>query len=296
MLLESLESRRLMSVSLSPAGLLTVMGKDDADHANGDTISAYVSGLSLKVNDNGVISTFLLSKVKNIAVYLRAGEDTVTIDPSVKIPCLLDSGPSTFHGDILRGGGGNDTLLLRSSLGEAYGGAGNDSLQNFGVESSLYGEAGNDTLISKQSRASESFYDGGTGVDTLDYSSATIDMLLRNGLAGGYSSVGGPLFRLGITDGVQGMENLFAGSGNDYIYGNASNNILKGNAGNDYIEGGDGNDTIYGGSGEDAMFGQNGNDTFYSKDGIKDFLAGGSGTDKANKDAIDIVNSVEASF
>lgn len=296
---ETLESRRLMSVSLNATtGLLTVMGKNDANPMNGDSIAAWTSGTSLKVNDNGAISTFALSKVKSIAVYLRAGDDTVTIDPSVTIPCLLDSGTSTMGGESLRGGSGNDTIIVRGIYSEAYGGAGNDIIQNYGDGNRMYGQSGNDTLSSKRTTTTDSRYEGGTGVDTIDYSSATINMVLRNGQSGEYMLSSGVPIVFGSTfpDGVYGMENFTSGSGNDYVYGTSGNNILKGGGGNDQIRGGDGNDTLYGGTGEDALFGEGGNDVFYSKDSIKDFLSGGLGYDSANRDAIDVINSVEASF
>ena len=299
MLLETLESRRMMSVSLNTTtGLLTVMGKNDANPANGDVITASVSGTTLQVNDNGAAHSFAVSKVKKIAVYARAGDDKVTIGTTVKIPTLLDSGSSTLGGETLKGGSGPDIIILRGNFSFAFGGAGHDNVQNFGSGNRLYGEAGHDTLLSKRTTTSDSRYDGGIGVDTMDYSMATINMLLRNGQSGQYVPGTSPLVISGASfpDGIYGMENLFSGSGNDYIFGDASNNALKGNAGKDQLHGGDGNDTLYGGTGEDALFGENGLDLFFADDGFKDFVSGGAGSDVARCDAIDILNSVEVKF
>jgi len=299
MMFESLESRRLMSVSLnSLTGLLTVIGKNDANPANGDVIKAQVIGATMKVVDNNVTHFFNAAKVKKIAVYAQAGDDQVTIDPSVSVPTYLDSGASTFNGDKIKGGSGPDTILLRGSFSIANGGAGNDTLENHGGVNVLYGDAGNDKLINKHTISTESGFHGGAGIDTVDYSAATMNMILRNGGSGEYFLAGStPVLAGPGADGVSGMENLTSGSGNDYVYGNAANNILRGNGGKDQLRGGDGNDTLHGGAGADAMFGEGGNDTFYSKgDFASDFLSGGLGWDTANRDAIDVINSVEGSF
>ncbi|QOV88896.1 calcium-binding protein [Humisphaera borealis] len=299
MLLESLESRRLMSVSLSAAGVLTVTGKNDPNPANGDHINIYVSGSNLKVNDNSAVSTFQLTKVKSLVVNLRAGDDNLTIDPNVTLPSTIDSGTATsFAGDVIQGGSGPDLIYLRSYYGLAKGGAGNDTLQNLGGINILSGDGGDDVLINKAVGTTESKFAGGSGTDTIDYSTATYNMILRNGQVGEYFlSNGAPVINgPGLPDAVETMENFYSGSGNDYIYGTSGNNIIRAGAGKDQVRAGAGNDTINGGTGEDALFGEDGNDTFYSKDSTKDFLSGGIGTDKANKDAIDVINSVEASF
>jgi Ca2+-binding RTX toxin-like protein len=299
MLFESLENRRLMSVSLSAAGVLTVTGKNDINPVNADAINIYASGTNLKVNDNGVLSTFQLSKVKSLVVNLRAGADQLKIDPNVTLPSTIDSGSGgTTSGDNIQGGSGPDLIYVRSSFGVAKGGGGNDNLQNFGGINLLYGENGNDTLISKRTTTSDSRYEGGNGTDTIDYTMATINMVLRNGQSGEYIAGTTPPVVNGasLPDGVLTMENFYSGSGNDFVYGTAGNNIIRSGAGKDQVRAGAGNDTVNGGTGEDALYGEDGNDTFYSKDNTKDFLSGGIGTDKANKDAIDILNSVEGSF
>lgn len=296
MLFESLEDRRLMSVSLNVAsGLLTVQGKDD--WMNTDVITAKVQAGQLKVNDNGIVHSFPVASVKKIAIYARKGADTVKLDATVNIPSFIDSGaghPAGGTGDYIQGGSGKDTILLKSSFSTAYGGGNADVLENHGGYNKFYGEAGNDRLVNKHGGTSESGWDGGSGVDTMDYSAHTENMVLRNGVVGWYYPDTTPPVVAGPgADSVANCENFFAGKGDDYIYGTSAANILKGNAGNDVIRGGDGNDAIYGGTGEDALFGEAGNDSLFSKDGIKDFLSGGSGTDSGNKDAIDIINSVE---
>ena len=323
MLLENLESRRLMSVSLDPASkLLTVTGTNEAD-----VISANVQNKQLKVTDNGVTRTYALSAVKKIAVYAKAGADAVTIDPSVFLPTFIDTGvghPTGGLGDEVRGGSGPDTVHVYSFLADVFAGAGDDRLVNYGTQNSLYGEAGNDTFVSRAQGGgvSDSGYVGGAGGDTMDYSAATKGLLIRTNGAGEYvPGTGIPPFVPGFArDAVAGMENLYGGSGDDFVFGDAAHNVLRGNGGNDYVRGGGGDDKLYGGADADALFGDDGNDyvegndghdflsagagtdalhggngddVFYSRDGAKDFVSGGAGHDKAARDAVDVLNSVE---
>ena len=59
------------------------------------------------------------------------------------------------------------------------------------------------------------------------------------------------------------------------------------------MEGDAGDDTIIGGSGADTMLGGDGNDTFYARDSVADTLYGNLGTDRAQRDSIDSINSIE---
>jgi len=61
---------------------------------------------------------------------------------------------------------------------------------------------------------------------------------------------------------IDGIEDVVAGDGADYIEGSAVANDLNGGGGNDYIDGNDGDDTITGGTGADTMTGGNGADLF----------------------------------
>lgn len=300
MLFENLESRRLMSVSLDPVSkVLTINGTDNAD-----VISAKVlNGTTLQVKDNAFIGNYQLTKVSKIVINAKNGADTVTLDSTVKLPSTIDagqSGPQVGIGDKIQGGGGNDTIQLRGYYSTAKGGAGNDTINLFASVSSAFGEAGNDFIANKGANGTirDNYIDGGVGNDTIDYSLNTAGLLAKDGKVSDYVANSGvpPTASLVTVDSIVNWENFYGGSGNDFIFGNASNNFLKGNAGKDYIRGGQGADVINGGAGEDALYGDDGNDVFQSKDSIKDFLSGGIGTDSANKDAIDVINSVESSF
>jgi Ca2+-binding RTX toxin-like protein len=167
---------------------------------------------------------------------------------------------------VLIGNAGNDTLLGGNASDKLYGGAGNDSLNGGAGNDTLDGGLGNDTMI------------GGAGTDVADYSSRTQNLVIW--LDGSH-----PSGQAGEADHFDGTtENVYGGSGNDYIVGTKGNNALFGNAGND---------TIYGGGGVDAFFGGAGKDHIFAKDGDKDYIDGGAGIDTAQTDLIDTVLNVE---
>ncbi|HEX8915908.1 MAG TPA: hypothetical protein VF796_26405 [Humisphaera sp.] len=291
MLVSTLEARRLLSVSLDPTThVLTVTGT-----TNDDVITVALQSGQLKVTDNGTARLFPLAAVRRVAVNARAGGDTVTVDQAVLLPTTLDSGPGGGYGDDIQGGGGPDTIFLRGIYSAARGGGGGDTIYNYGAGNAVYGEAGGDFLASRSSQENDCRYDGGPGVDTIDYSAATVGLVIRNGQVAAARPGTGlpPQYEPWYPDTVGGFENFFGGQGDDYIYGTAGVNILKGNGGNDYLRGGAGNDVLYGGAGRDALYGDDGDDTLYANDGAQDFLSGGLGTDRGSRDASDVVNGVE---
>jgi Ca2+-binding RTX toxin-like protein len=51
-----------------------------------------------------------------------------------------------------------------------------------------------------------------------------------------------------------------------------------------------------GGAGADKLYGLAGNDRFYAQDGVRDTVSGGTGTDKARRDTIDVLTSIEGAL
>jgi Ca2+-binding RTX toxin-like protein len=149
-------------------------------------------------------------------------------------------------------------LMLQSLTGR-----GDDSIDS--IENAITG-SGNDTLTGS---GSDNLLDGGAGIDLLDESAATNDLLvdLWNEQGAGNGN-----------DTLSGFENVMGGSGNDTLIGNDEANILNGGLGNDSIMGGSGNDTLLGGDGNDALDGGEGNDWLDSGSG-DDVLAGNDGAD-----------------
>ena len=277
---ESLESRRLMSVSLNPTtGLLTATGT-----AGDDAITATVVNATLKVTENGVTKSFVVGKVKKIEVNGLAGYDRIKLDASVKVNAVLRGGGSPgspIDGDDITGGSGNDVIYGSHDAGTLVGGAGNDTIHVNGGDKAVFGGAGDDKFVNG---GGQNYFEGGAGLDTVDYSASTEGLLLGNQsalIAAGF----GP-YSAGSQGDIIGddVEVILGGKGNDRIYGGAGVNRLFGNGGNDYLNGG---------GGSDALFGGDGNDTLVSRDGTSDFLSGGLGTDSAKKDSLDTTIGVE---
>ena len=165
-----------------------------------------------------------------------------------------DAGVNTLDGgagnDVLAGGAGADVLI---------GGAGVDtadySVATAGVTVSLAtGVASDgDVLSSIENLKGSSFNDvlagnaganvlnGGAGVDTADYSTATagVSVNLTTGLAAD-------------GDVLSNIENLKGSTFDDVLTGDAGVNTLDGGAGNDALVGGAGADVLIGGAGVDT--------------------------------------------
>jgi Ca2+-binding RTX toxin-like protein len=157
---------------------------------------------------------------------------------------------------ILDGGSGSDTIDMTAKVADrtwtltaAGGGKSADVPVGFvGIET-LIGSSGADTFVFSKNVSFNGALNGGTGVNSLDYSawSNGVTVNLTTGMATG-------------TNSVSGIANVYGGSGNDNITGDAGNNILVGNGGNDTLSGVDGRDILIGGSGADSLNGGAGDD------------------------------------
>jgi Ca2+-binding RTX toxin-like protein len=109
----------------------------------------------------------------------------------------------------------------------------------------ITGDTSNETV---KAGSVASTFDGGSGVDIIDFSGLTGDVTLAlNGAtnAGATSS--------GVTYTLRNVENVVGSSGNDAISGDTASNRLDGGAGNDTLTGGTGNDTLIGGANADRF-------------------------------------------
>jgi Ca2+-binding RTX toxin-like protein len=163
----------------------------------------------------------------------------------------------------LYGGAGNDTLWGGAGNDTLFGGDGDDQLWGGGGHDLLFGENGNDTFLAGSASSTGSSYFGGPGIDFIDYSKRTQDLVLvmdatwvgtfPSGFASGTPS--------GEGGGAEGdllgadLENLTAGAGNDTITGNASGNVLNGGPGDDRLIAiaATSTDTFIGGPGIDTL-------------------------------------------
>jgi Ca2+-binding RTX toxin-like protein len=217
----------------------------------------------------------------NDTVYGDAGNDQIS---DVDGTNTLDGGTGD---DSVTGGNGSDTILGGDGNDNLYGEAGNDK---------IYGGAGDDIIHTKwtSSSAGSDYADGGTGVDTVDYSNL-LYVVTKNGVA----SYGGVTVNLGLTtaqkiggggtDTILNFENVNGAAGDNNLTGSAGDNVINGNAGVDKLNGMGGNDTLSGGYSADTLNGGDGNDILsggagfvsYNKvlSGSGDVLTGGNGAD-----------------
>lgn len=186
----------------------------------------------------------------------------------------ISSKPTYADGSAeLLGGGGDDLITVTGPYGTTIrGGDGNDTLTGKTAIDRLHGDAGNDTLDGG-SGAPGDYLTGGTGTDTLNYSSRIVNLTFNMA-----SSVSGT----NENDTLLGdIENAIGGSGADTFTGTTADNAFTGNNGADTFTGNDGNDAFTGGDGVDTYNGGNGTDTVSFADavGTVDATVGGSATD-----------------
>jgi len=211
-----------------------------------------------------------------------------------------DTLTGNFDGDTLDGEGGVDTLSY-SSLTTAT--TVDLSAKTIAATSSLSAKdyfdnveliqtgSGADNITLSGSNDSQAFtLDGGSGIDTIDYSAISENITLT--MAGSADAV----VVVGTVDSnddvIRNIENVKGSKVADtitgdtlsnIIYGNEGNDTLSGGANNDTLYGGADNDTLYGGVGVDSLYGEAGDDTFFiaatDVDGSADRYDGGTGSD-----------------
>jgi Ca2+-binding RTX toxin-like protein len=153
-------------------------------------------------------------------------------------------------------------------------GAGSDTVTGSGGADLVLGDSGNDRIVDRDF-VNFDVYDGGTGVDTIDYSNVIFaDAIVTINLGIGKTSVAG-----GNTETVSHFENVVGSQGGETIVGNELANLLDGAAGNDSLSGHDGDDRLLGGAGADDLTGGGGNDRLDGGAG-SDRLAGSDGADR----------------
>lgn len=149
----------------------------------------------------------------------------------------------------------DDTIRNRGEIiGYIYLGNGHDIYDGRGgtVDGVVYGREDNDTFIAG---LSEESFDGGTGIDLLDFSkSAGVTVSLDNSVAGTRGAEGDTYVAIEDVTGSR--------FGADKLYGDGGANRLSGLGGQDALFGGLGNDTLTGGNGKDALTGGFNSDAF----------------------------------
>lgn len=252
--------------------------------------------------------------------YGGAGDDTLRSPPDFRdIPQ-----PQTY----IDGEGDNDTIVSGNGTDELLGGDGNDTLQSFEGSDVVRGGAGDDSVSAGKEEPDSNaadVVDGGPGFDRIpdvdaDYNrgfdddvTVTVDGLANDGEPSeGDNVIDVEKFRV-VADhatvlGSGAADDIFVEAnsstirglgGNDRLVAYDGNDTLEGGDGDDYLEGGFGNDVLDGGAGVDQFMGdrteQNviaiGNDQIRARDGAAEQVNCGIGSDTAQVDASDVVDS-----
>ena len=176
--------------------------------------------------------------------------------------------------DVYNMGTGNDTVFAGAGNDTVNGDAGNDVLDGGAGNDRLFGGANDDYLYAGTGAAGDAdSLDGGTGVDTVDFSQATTGITVT-------LNAGAATVVAASSDTLVGIEAIVGSGFNDSITGDANNNYLSGGVGNDTLSGGDGVDTLLGGLGADSLIGGTGGDS----------IDGGSGIDTVDYSASGAIN------
>ena len=225
-------------------GDLLITGTSGKDRI---AVSMNLARTRVLVRINRVLAgTFPLSDVTGrLVINALDGNDTVTVAATVPVGADISGGAGRDRltggrghdridggadNDTVNGGVGNDTLVASPGRDVLTGAAGSDTVRGpdaggtwlvtgtgtgrlngetrFAKVENLSGGAGADTFDFRRLGLVAGTVDGGTGVDTLTYSTLTEGV--RVSLAGGFASKAG---------GVAGIDNVVGGAGADVLVG-----------------------------------------------------------------------------
>jgi Ca2+-binding RTX toxin-like protein len=280
-------------------------GIDILDGGDGiDTVS-YAGGIDsvnvdLRYNltsDDGTGVSDTLSSIENVTG--SSYGDTIIGNDGAN---TLDggSGNDTIEGgkgnDVINGGAGVDTISYASATSRVNFNlslttaqftqdAGTDTVTGFenilgsSYSDDLVGDA-NDNVIDGGAGSGYDNMNGGTGIDTISYASASVGVSVNLTVTIQQNTIGAG------KDIIVGFENILGSSYFDNLTGDGNNNSINGASGNDNIIGGAGNDTLIGGLGDDSVNGGEGNDVYYYTSGRDTLTETGTGVDKVVFDSI----------
>jgi Ca2+-binding RTX toxin-like protein len=143
-MIETLEHRRLMSISAYGASLVIYGG------SAGDTISVSKSATGLAVS--GTAGTGDFAGIKTLVVYGNGGADNVTVADNVTANAFLYGGAGN---DSLTGGGGNDGIYGDGGNDVLHGGSGLDRITGGAGSDDIYGDGGTDFIYASGDRETD---------------------------------------------------------------------------------------------------------------------------------------------
>jgi Ca2+-binding RTX toxin-like protein len=150
------------------------------------------------------------------------GDDTMHGDAGKDI---LDGGEGD---DELHGGSEQDVLLAGAGDDQLFGDEGDDLLSDGSGADEVRGGDGDDHIVAAADGNADSF-SGDAGEDTLDYSSAFLDIMVDVGAG---TAEGTDIGR----DLIEGFERIIGGDGDDRLTASNTSAIMTGGEGNDTFE------------------------------------------------------------
>jgi hypothetical protein len=140
---EMLERRQLLSVTVDETGILQITGTEEPDRI---VVRPAADKSQLKVIVGGEVTIVARAGLTGIRVEALGGDDQVLIyqkSAGIDIPVTLLGGPGN---DTLQGGAGDDLLVGGAGNDYLEGGTGNDTLLGGEGRDRLHGCAGDDHL------------------------------------------------------------------------------------------------------------------------------------------------------
>ena len=186
--------------------------------------------------------------ISNLRAVFHEGTETLSLNNTGTIRGDVAAFLSTFATtiDLIRNQGGMIGNIVLGGGDDLYDGRGGF------VDGIVYGDAGNDTF---RPGSGIELFDGGAGIDTLDFRSTAGVRVYLDGSGQNTGTAAG--------DEYTGIETVLgSATGNDLLAGDSGNNILRGYGGVDTLSGGSGIDNLGGGAGIDRLTGGAGNDRF----------------------------------
>ena len=169
-MLDPLESRTLLSISLLDNGTVVVRGTPRADTI---TLRPHVENAQefILVSDNGKTRTIPVGLVQRVHVFAGKGNDLVDAEINF-IPTTITGGAGrdSLYGstgnDLIDGGAGHDLIRAREGNDTLWGGQHNDTLSAGPGNDLLFGAQGNDTMDAVDVDLGSDTVRGGKGIDT----------------------------------------------------------------------------------------------------------------------------------
>jgi len=229
--------------------------------ASGGTVTGYGTFINQRTNQNqNSLKIKGTSGADNVSMGKHINRSTITYGITMNnSDTKVDITTTNVQNFVFSLGDGDDTFTSVGKTGvRPSGGASSLNVMELPVDKtiSIFGGAGNDTfnqgVTTSLTSGGETIY-GGDGVDTVDYSGRTNDLIVS--VSTGTVEYDG---EAGENDLIKDIDWIYSGSGNDTITQNPS--ITSASS----ISGGDGDDTITSGLGADFLYGGDGDDTFIS--------------------------------